>query len=148
MSFHLSKAARLCSFKSSCLLGVKSSTATSGVFKNLCRYVSDDSAGTKVVSETANLVPVEAVQVVDPPFYELGLGTGWMPYDAVELGFEALHNGLGLPWWGTITLGAVLVRILTFPLFVSSRKFNIRMTNHGQETQVIFYDFSKVNLKK
>lgn len=147
MSFHLSKAARLCSLKSSCLLGVKSSTATSGVYKQLYRYVSDDSAGTSVVSETANLTPVEAVQVVDPPFYELGLGTGWMPYDAVELGFEALHNGFGLPWWGTITLGAVIVRIFTFPLFVNSRKFNIRMSNHGQETQKLMNDLSDANLK-
>ena len=83
-------------------------------------------------TEVANKV----TEVVDPPFVELGLADGWMPYSFVESLFETLHTYTGLPWWATIAIGTLTMRAVTFPIFVNSRKYATRMSNHGAKTSV------------
>ena len=92
-------------------------------------------------SSTEDKLPVAEItdkvsSVVDPPFVELGLADGWMPYNFVEGLFETLHTTTGLPWWATITLATVAMRTVTFPIFVNSRKYTTRMSNHGSKTSV------------
>lgn len=42
----------------------------------------------------------------------------------------------GLEWWSTIIIGTVVIRLLTIPLFVLSRKSTINMQNHAEEVKV------------
>lgn len=48
----------------------------------------------------------------------LGLEYGWGPTSTIEWLLEHVHVYTGTPWWGSIVLTAVLIRILVFPLFV------------------------------
>jgi len=58
---------------------------------------------------------------VDLPFSEMGLNS-WWPTGWVQCWFEMGHASLGLPWWATIMATAVLLRIVTIPLFIYSQK--------------------------
>jgi len=158
MSYHLRKATlRLCSFRNNqplLLLNKNPSLLQT-------RHASDVPAVTpvQVVAPSVEVVappvevvapPVEVIEavsqvVVDPPFAELGLGTGWMPYNLIELGFEKLHLALDLPWWGTITVGAIIVRTLTLPLFINSKKYNIRMSNESATTSKLMSALTEAN---
>ena len=102
-------------------------------FLHPIRFSSTENADSSLpVAEITEQVPV----VVDPPFVELGLADGWMPYNFVEGLFETMHLTTGLPWWATITLATVAMRAITFPIFVNSRKYTTRMSNHGSKTSV------------
>jgi len=93
-------------------------------------------------TEVANKV----TEVVDPPFVELGLADGWMPYSFVESLFETLHTYTGLPWWATIAIGTLTMRAVTFPIFVNSRKYATRMSNHGAKTSELQQAMQEANM--
>jgi len=79
----------------------------------------------------------ETIQYVgDPPFDMLGLNSLWPPGRAQWL-MEHIHNDLDIPWWGTILVMALLIRIITLKFVIMSQKNTARMTNNMPETQAI-----------
>ena len=46
---------------------------------------------------------VSQLIVGDPPFEALGLASWWPP-GRVQYLMECIHNGLDIPWWGTIMI--------------------------------------------
>uniref|UniRef100_H2Y4N8 Membrane insertase YidC/Oxa/ALB C-terminal domain-containing protein n=1 Tax=Ciona savignyi TaxID=51511 RepID=H2Y4N8_CIOSA len=64
--------------------------------------------------------------VVDPPFVEIGLAAGYWPWHFIQSGLETFYIATGCPWWLTIIMGTMSLRLLTFPIFVHTRKFGIK----------------------
>ena len=50
----------------------------------------------------------------------IGLDYGYGPTATLEWVLEHMHITAGLPWWGAIAATAVLVRVVTFPLYLKS----------------------------
>jgi YidC/Oxa1 family membrane protein insertase len=51
---------------------------------------------------------------------EIGLDYGYGPTAMIEWTLEHIHIVGGLPWWGAIAATAILMRALTFPLYLKS----------------------------
>ena len=111
------------------------SSATSSATSQATSNLDQIQQSSEVMSSTG--LETSLQNVVDPPFIEIGLGGMWAPYSLIESCIESLHSFTGLPWWGTITLGTVLLRVITFPLFLNSKKYAIRTSNHSRKNQVI-----------
>ncbi|CDH14595.1 probable Mitochondrial inner membrane protein OXA1 [Zygosaccharomyces bailii ISA1307] len=53
--------------------------------------------------------------------HSIGLAKSWWwPADVVQQTLEFVHVYTGLPWWGTICVVTIAVRILMFPIYVKS----------------------------
>ena len=50
----------------------------------------------------------------------IGLDYGYGPTASIEWVLEHIHVMGGLPWWGAIAATAILVRVVTFPLYLKS----------------------------
>jgi YidC/Oxa1 family membrane protein insertase len=50
----------------------------------------------------------------------IGLDYGYGPTAAIEWVLEYIHITGGLPWWGAIAATAILIRAVTFPLYLKS----------------------------
>ncbi|KAJ9579943.1 hypothetical protein L9F63_004416 [Diploptera punctata] len=87
-------------------------------------------------------VPPEITQQVvenvvgEPTFASLGLG-GWSPVGLVQNCLEYLHIGCDIPWWTSIMIGTVVVRILMFPLVIMSQRNAAKMTNNMPQMQTL-----------
>ncbi|XP_049828225.1 mitochondrial inner membrane protein OXA1L isoform X1 [Schistocerca gregaria] len=83
-------------------------------------------------------VASEAAQAVgtEPSFVSLGLG-GWSPIGLVQHCLEFLHVDCGLPWWGSIVVGTVVVRVLMFPLVIAAQRNSAKMNNNLPQLQVL-----------
>ncbi|XP_029849798.3 mitochondrial inner membrane protein OXA1L isoform X2 [Ixodes scapularis] len=91
-------------------------------------------------------VPAAPVlEVVDPgalvehgegTLQSMGLG-GWAPSGMVQHCLDLLHSSTGLPWWATIALGTVVVKLLVFPAILKGQKNTIHMNNHLPQMQVL-----------
>ncbi|TIB00864.1 hypothetical protein E3P96_02547 [Wallemia ichthyophaga] len=68
---------------------------------------------------------------------ELGLCNKW--YGFVQQALEAVHVSTGLPWWATIAVTTVSLRMALFPLLRNSLIHTSRMAVHQPEMQ------SKIN---
>merc|ERR1711962_1221502 len=77
-------------------------------------------------------LPEIAIPAFEMPFAELGLNS-WWPSGWVQWMLEHCHTTFGLPWWGSILLSAVVLRIVTFPLFVYSQKTVAKNSRHQQK---------------
>lgn len=51
----------------------------------------------------------------------LGLASWWTPVGWLQNLLEAVHVYVGLPWWGSIVVSAVIVRLLLIPLLLGSQ---------------------------
>lgn len=58
----------------------------------------------------------------------IGLAQGWGPTAIVERLVEAAHVYTGLPWWGSIVVVTVAVRVILFPLYMSALTNAARMS--------------------
>ncbi|CAK9442168.1 uncharacterized protein LODBEIA_P59110 [Lodderomyces beijingensis] len=58
----------------------------------------------------------------------IGLGQGWGPTSIIENLLEMCHVYTGLPWWGTIAVVTVAVRVVLFPLYVKASSNATRMS--------------------
>ncbi|KAF8475981.1 60Kd inner membrane protein-domain-containing protein, partial [Kalaharituber pfeilii] len=47
--------------------------------------------------------------------HELGLDFGWGPTSCMQWLLEHIHVYAGTPWWGSIVLATVLIRVIQFP---------------------------------
>lgn len=59
----------------------------------------------------------------------IGLDYGFGPTSMIEWTLEHIHVWGGLPWWGAIAATAVLLRVVTFPLYLKSADMAAR--NHA-----------------
>lgn len=66
----------------------------------------------------------------------MGLG-GWAPSGMVQHCLDLLHSSTGLPWWATIALGTVVVKLLVFPAIIKGQKNSIHMNNNLPQMQVL-----------
>lgn len=66
----------------------------------------------------------------------IGLG-GWSPVGMVQQCLDFVHVGMGLPWWGTIAVGTVVVRTLLFPLVILAQRNAAKMHNNMPQMQTI-----------
>ena len=57
----------------------------------------------------------------------LGLGALYTPVGLVQILLDSLHASTGLPWWGTVAIATVIMRILLFPLSVKFSKNAAKM---------------------
>ncbi|XP_046736293.1 mitochondrial inner membrane protein OXA1L isoform X2 [Diprion similis] len=92
------------------------------------------------IPEPPSLPAPEVVDIVqglrEPPITDLGLGSYWPP-GLIQSALEYLHVGLDIPWWGTIMIGTVCVRLLIFPLFVKTQRNAAKMRNELPGMQYI-----------
>lgn len=78
-------------------------------------------------------VPVEEIAhtlnaLGEPTLSSLGLG-GYSPFGVLQTGWEFIHVTTGLPWWGTIALSTVVIRILLTPAVIIAHKNATAMAN-------------------
>lgn len=72
-------------------------------------------------------MPTEITEVIklhangEPTFESLGLG-GYGPVGIIQTFYELVHINCNLPWWATIVLTSVLIKVATFPLSISVQK--------------------------
>ncbi|XP_063157610.1 mitochondrial inner membrane protein OXA1L-like [Candoia aspera] len=85
-----------------------------------------------------NVLPVEELGqlVQEPTLAELGLGSN-SPVGLIMKILESFHLDLGLPWWGAIVAGTVLIRCLVFPLMVKNQRDSIALSNHIPQITVL-----------
>lgn len=77
-------------------------------------------------------MPTEITEVIklhangEPTFESLGLG-GYGPVGIFQTFYELLHVNCNLPWWATIVLTSVLIKLATFPcsIFVQRNSGNM-----------------------
>ncbi|KAL6424682.1 hypothetical protein ACFW04_009979 [Cataglyphis niger] len=59
----------------------------------------------------------------------IGLG-GYTPVGLIQRFMEYMHISYDVPWWTTIVIGTLCVRILIFPLVIKAQKNMIKFSNH------------------
>ncbi|XP_022688565.1 uncharacterized protein LOC111260232 [Varroa jacobsoni] len=63
-----------------------------------------------------------------PSLGDYGLG-GWTPWGLIQTALNELHS-LGVPWWLSITLGTVTLRLTLLPLIIKSQQYNVTLNNN------------------
>ncbi|CAG8493178.1 18546_t:CDS:2, partial [Acaulospora morrowiae] len=53
----------------------------------------------------------------------------YTPVGGVETFFEAIHVLSGIPWWGTILFGTLIVRLLLVPISIDAVRTNVKLMN-------------------
>ncbi|KAL3284431.1 hypothetical protein HHI36_018590 [Cryptolaemus montrouzieri] len=71
-----------------------------------------------------------------PTFASLGLG-GWTPVGLIQSCFEYLNVTMGVPWWETIIIGTLVIRICLFPLVIIAQRNAAKMNNNLPQLQAI-----------
>ncbi|XP_030043801.1 mitochondrial inner membrane protein OXA1L isoform X2 [Microcaecilia unicolor] len=84
---------------------------------------------TDVARPLTDVAPTIADTVGELSLEELGLGAS-TPVGLIQNVLESLHVSLGLPWWGAIMAGTVLVRCMVFPLIVKGQREAVKLNNH------------------
>jgi len=69
---------------------------------------------------------------LDPPLDAVGLGS-WWPSGRVQVLLEYFHNGLDIPWWGTIMIATFCMRVCVFPLVVMAQRNVAILANNTKE---------------
>ncbi|EDK47586.1 conserved hypothetical protein [Lodderomyces elongisporus NRRL YB-4239] len=70
-------------------------------------------------SDLADKVPVTSLHSDQLGYLKsIGMGQGWGPTAIIENLLEICHVYTGLPWWGTIAVVTVGIRVVLFPLYV------------------------------
>ncbi|KAF5273264.1 hypothetical protein FQR65_LT04686 [Abscondita terminalis] len=72
----------------------------------------------------------------EPTLSSLGLAA-WTPVGLIQSCLEFFHVSFGLPWWGSIALGTVIVRLLMFPLVIIAQRNGAKMNNYMPQLQAI-----------
>ncbi|XP_048765403.1 mitochondrial inner membrane protein OXA1L-like [Ostrea edulis] len=139
----------------------KSSTST-GVDEILSKAASeitkDDSfilnQAVSDLSSNAGLVKPELTDVTaslnalgEESIKSLGLGK-FTPSGLMQQLLETVHVSLDIPWWGTIVLVTVMIRGAMFPLYLMSRRMNIKTMNHSPETQAINDKLTRARMRR
>lgn len=67
----------------------------------------------------------------------LGLGSMYTPVGLVQILLDSLHATTGLPWWGTIAVTTVMLRVCLFPLSVKFARNAAKMAKLQPELSEI-----------
>ncbi|XP_037502532.1 mitochondrial inner membrane protein OXA1L isoform X1 [Rhipicephalus sanguineus] len=92
------------------------------------------------VPPAPTVVPVESFveslgdDTVVPTLQSVGLG-GWSPSGMVQQLLDLLHTSTGLPWWATIAVSTLFVKVLLLPLIIKGQKNSIHMNNNLPQMQ-------------
>lgn len=78
----------------------------------------------------------------EPTLQSLGLGS-WFPNGIVQLALESLHVSLDIPWWTSIVIGTVIVRLLMFPLVILGQRNVAHTHNHSPIMQSMQAKYTK-----
>lgn len=60
----------------------------------------------------------------------IGLASSYTPVGLIQKLMEFVHISFDIPWWTTIVIGTVCVRVLIFPLVIKAQKNMIKFSNH------------------
>ena len=63
----------------------------------------------------------------EPSLQSLGLGSSWTPVGWVQQLIEFFHVSLGLPWYSSIVIFAVIMRTCLFPITIKSQQNAAKM---------------------
>ncbi|XP_039274728.2 uncharacterized protein LOC120348624 [Styela clava] len=88
---------------------------------------------TSTVTADPGVTEVITGAIIDPPFIELGLASSWFPNHLVHQLLEFVHTSTDLQWWSTIIIGTCIIRIVSMPLYIYTRKYSVRYNNHREE---------------
>uniref|UniRef100_A0A023FS83 Putative cytochrome oxid n=1 Tax=Amblyomma cajennense TaxID=34607 RepID=A0A023FS83_AMBCJ len=69
-----------------------------------------------------------------PTLQSVGLG-GWSPSGIVQQLLDFLHASTGLPWWATIAVSTVVVKVCLLPLVLKGQRNSIHMNNNLPQMQ-------------
>lgn len=67
---------------------------------------------------------------------DMGIG-GWSPSGMMQQCLEFLHVNFGIPWWGTIVIGTVCVRLILFPAIIITQRNNALMAIQSPRLQFL-----------
>lgn len=100
-----------------------SSTTTSGteIQDKLTSF--DDTTTSAVLENVTNLHSDQLGYL-----QSIGLAQGWGPTSLIERLLEVTHVYTGLPWWGTIVVATIAVRLVLFPLYVRASSNATKMS--------------------
>jgi len=79
---------------------------------------------------------MELASGLDPPLDSVGLGS-WWPAGRVQVLLDYFHAGVDLPWWGSIMVVTLCMRICVFPLVIMGQKNMALLANNTKEIQKI-----------
>ncbi|KAF4532115.1 hypothetical protein B566_EDAN004120 [Ephemera danica] len=92
------------------------------------------------IPEPPSLPVAEVTEVLnaagEATFASIGLG-GWTPVGIVQNCMEYLHIACDLPWWTSIMIGTLCVRIIIFPLVIMAQRNAAKMNNNLPQLQVL-----------
>lgn len=71
---------------------------------------------------------------IDPPLDVMGLGS-WWPSGRVQVILDYLHTGLDLPWWGSILIATIGMRVMVFPIVIRAQKNMANLLNNSEKMQ-------------
>lgn len=96
-------------------------------------------AAIPAVPPAPTVVPVESFvqSLADdtvPTLQSVGLG-GWSPSGIVQQLLDFLHASTGLPWWATIAISTVVVKVCLLPLVIKGQRNSIHMNNNLPQMQ-------------
>ena len=102
-------------------------------------------AAQRMLEEKSNLEwpPVQGIntegfhQMGD--FAQMGLGLSWWPSDLMIRLLEFCHVSTQLPWWASIALLTLMLRIVLFPLMLKTSR-NASIIPHIADRQKVLYE--------
>ena len=60
--------------------------------------------------------------------HDIGLNYGWGPTSMIEWTLEHIHIYTGLPWWASVALTAMSIRLAMLPLYIKSSDMTARQS--------------------
>ncbi|XP_050419830.1 mitochondrial inner membrane protein OXA1L [Adelges cooleyi] len=87
-------------------------------------------------------VPIEEIVEVGKVLNKLGEETltsaglgSWTPVGILQNALQFMHVTLDMPWWLTIVAGTAFLRLIIFPLVITSQRHTIKMNNNMPKIQ-------------
>ena len=80
------------------------------------------------------LAEIATELVGEPTLQSMGLAS-WWPSGRVQWFMEYLHINVDMPWWGTIMVSTLVMRIILFPVLLYAQRNSAKMAQHGPEMQ-------------
>lgn len=74
-----------------------------------------------------------------------GLG-GYSPVGLLQQVFEFVHVSYGLPWWASIAVTGLAIRILMYPLVIKAQQNSARLSNISPEMERISKNMREANM--
>ncbi|KAJ8683965.1 hypothetical protein QAD02_019757 [Eretmocerus hayati] len=86
--------------------------------------------------EPSTVTEVIETIIQEPTLQSLGLGSNWPP-GLIQKWLQLLHVSLDIPWWGTIAITTLCVRILILPIVIKMQGYTARMHNVQPQFQFL-----------